>query len=206
MDSLLAVRLRSYILQLAQKAHPTSKPNVPKNIVYDKPTINALVDYVLTSSSSDSSTEEADVPTRVRSAVDRHTIGLAPRSIAPDASKYEDGFEYVLATGTTGSLGSFLVDQLLDRPSVRRIYCLNRKGESDTRKRQLAGFKDRGLSPEKLEKALEDRVALYDVDYSQPRLGLSDEDYEEVNLVYAAIVTFLYLHCSDSNSCHPHHS
>jgi len=182
MDSLLAVRLRSFIVHLLEKAQPDSSSNVPKNIVYDYPSIGGLVNFILSKLSTTDAynTAEDDVNTRVRRSVERFTTGLAPRSIGPNASKYEDGYEYVVVTGTTGSLGSFLVDQLLDRPTVKRVYCFNRKTSADTTERQLAGFEDRGLDPEKLRKALGDRVFMYDVDLSQPRLGLSDADYEEV--------------------------
>jgi hypothetical protein len=183
MDSLLAVRLQRFVVQLLQKAQPSSSPIVPKNVVYDHPSISALVKFILSKISGSSQPQaipEDDVTTRVRRSVEKFTKGLAPRSVQVGGSKYEDDGEYVVVTGTTGSLGSFLVDQLLDRPGVKRIYCFNRKTDSDTTQRQLTGFKDRGLDPVKLEKALGDRVTMHDVDLSQTRLGLSESDYEEV--------------------------
>jgi len=181
MDSLLAVRLRTYVVQLLQKARPSSPPPVPKNIVYDHPSISSLAQFILSSlSSSEPQSKEDDVKTRVRSSVERFTAGFVPRIVTSNSKDHNDGEEYVVVTGTTGSLGTFLLDQLLDRPSVKRVYCFNRKGNVDTTERQLSGFEDRGLNPAKLQRVLGDRVVLYDVDLSQPRLGLSQVDYEEV--------------------------
>lgn len=85
-------------------------------------------------------------------------------------------------TGATGSLGSFLVDQLLSRPSVKRIYCLNRKTEQEATSRQLEAFLERGLDVSKLEAALGSRVLVHAVDLSRKDLGLSDADYEAVSV------------------------
>jgi hypothetical protein len=181
MDSLLSIRLRNFIVHLLEKAHPSSPPTVSKNVVYDYPSIGALVDFIASKLSIEGATcPEEDIKSQVRRSVDRFTAGLAPRNIQCDTAKYDDGFEYVVVTGTTGSLGSFVLDQLIDRPSVKRIYCFNRKTNSNTTERQLAGFEDRGLDSSKLEKLLGERVFLYDVDLSQPSFGLTTRDYEEV--------------------------
>jgi hypothetical protein len=181
MDSLLAVRLLSYIGQLMQKARPSSPPAVPRNVVYDHPSISALARFILSSVSTDETKgAEDDIKARFCRSVERFTSGLAPRSPKPCSIEYKDGEEFVVVTGTTGSLGSFLLDQLMDRPSVKRIYCFNRRWDVETVERQLAAFVDRRLESGKLRKFLGSRVILHDVDLSQSRFGLSNADYEEV--------------------------
>jgi len=183
MDSLQATRLRRYIVRLLEKAKPSSPPRVPKNVVYDHPSIGDLVNFILSKLSSAETEANAaeDVKTRVRRSVERFTVGLGPRPhVEMGAAKDGNGYEYVVVTGTTGSLGSFVLDQLIDRPSMKRVYCFNRKSGANTTERQLAAFKDRGLDPAKLKDALGDRVTMYDVDLSLPHLGLSGIDYEEI--------------------------
>lgn len=183
MDSLLAVRLRAFILQLLKKA---GVPNqlVPRNLVYDYPTISSLADYITGAISSlHSDPTSADAPSiasRVSALVDRYTSNLNERTW--DASEQGDGLEYVVITGTTGSLGSFLLDQLLRRASVARVYCLNRKSDEDTVDRQLHGFRDKGIDTTLLEEANGKRAFFYDVDLSLPDLGLAKEDYEKVSV------------------------
>ena len=157
----MAVRLRAFIVQLLREATPESTTLIPRNAVYDHPSIAALTDYVLNRISAPevSQTEEDDAKYRVRRTVERYTSGLAPRSVSPDADNLEED-EYVVITGTTGSLGVFLLDQLLDRPTVKRIYCFNRKLDLNTTQRQLNAFEERGLDRSKLQAALGDRVSL----------------------------------------------
>lgn len=183
MDSLLAVRLRTTIIQLLRKAQPSPPPTVPNNVVYDHPSIRALTEFILSTLSSTNQSEptsELGVKSRVRKCVEHFTANLPGRTVDGAAIQYDDGQDYVVVTGTTGSLGSFLLNHLLDLPSVGRIYCFNRKSEKDTIQRQLSGFKDRGLDPAKLEAALNERVMMFDVDLSEPRLGLSDTEYQDV--------------------------
>jgi nucleoside-diphosphate-sugar epimerase len=192
---LLAVRLRAFIVNLLKKASPTSTLSIPRNVVYDHPSIAALADYALSFIRSpvkpEASSEQGDIKTRVSRVVERYTEGLAARRILNGIAGREEKSECVVVTGATGSLGAFLVDQLLDRPTVKKIYCFNRKLEMDTRQRQINAFRERGLETKKLEAALEDRVFVYDVDLSQPRLGLSDLDYKEVLLDYLIVATLV---------------
>lgn len=183
MDSLLAVRLRSTIIQLIYAAEGVSQtPTVPKNVVYDRPSIDALTEYIVSflTTSTNGVANEPGVSTRIRECTKRFTSNFAKRVISADQSKYDDGLEYIVVTGTTGSLGSFVLNLLLDRPSVRRVSCFNRRTEVETMKRQLSGFKERGLNSKRLEAALGVRVMLYDVDLSDSKLGLEEAVYDEV--------------------------
>lgn len=84
--------------------------------------------------------------------------------------------ETVLLTGSTGSLGSYLLDSLLARPAanVKRVICLNRG--SDSRERQVKSFESRRLAP--LPQDQKDRVIFLQADLSNEKLGLSQEDYD----------------------------
>lgn len=85
----------------------------------------------------------------------------------------------VLITGSTGSIGSFLLADLLSSPLVHRVYALNRISNGDTsRSRQQAAFKDRGLDLSLLESS---KCKFLEADMSQARLGLSSSDYQEVS-------------------------
>ncbi|KAL7625710.1 hypothetical protein AAE478_004932 [Parahypoxylon ruwenzoriense] len=114
-------------------------------------------------------------------------IPLATRAHAPHS---------VVLTGTTGSLGTYLLSALQALPTtrVRRIFCLNRA--PDARAKQAAALKSRGLPPaqdsispssaspdeagrDKLDDETAPRVVFLTVpDFGAPRLGLSAAEYE----------------------------
>jgi len=81
------------------------------------------------------------------------------------------GGKIVVLTGSTGSLGSYLLDVLARQRDVERIYCLNRSDDAPTR--QLQSAVSRGLcnhwSPGK--------VHSLKADLSQPLLGLDLREY-----------------------------
>ncbi|KAI1820520.1 acetyl-CoA synthetase-like protein [Xylaria intraflava] len=78
----------------------------------------------------------------------------------------------VIVTGTTGSLGTYLLDTLVRNPTVKRIYCFNRS--ADAEERQRAAFKTKGLTevwPAK-------KVQFLTTDLSKPDFGLGQGKYD----------------------------
>ena len=77
----------------------------------------------------------------------------------------------IILTGSTGSLGSYLVDALLANQQVSKIICLNRSEHSE--EKQNSANESRGLTT-----SWGDRVSFLKTDLSKTRLGLSAQDYE----------------------------
>ncbi|KAL8640786.1 MAG: hypothetical protein Q9228_002325 [Teloschistes exilis] len=77
----------------------------------------------------------------------------------------------ILLTGSTGGLGSYILDVALSTPSVKRIICLNRSADSEARQRST--HTSRGLVTD-----WQDRALFLHADLSKPQLGLQDKDYE----------------------------
>lgn len=123
------------------------------------------------------------------------TLADVGRSAAPnvDVDKMQDVFEdslrtlplahnnergapgrsfVVLLTGSTGSLGSYILSSLASNPAVETIYCLNR-GEN-AQIRQIKSFEEKGLAVN-IEKMTFLRYNL-----SEPNLGLEHGVYESV--------------------------
>ncbi|KAI8958908.1 acetyl-CoA synthetase-like protein [Daldinia sp. FL1419] len=101
--------------------------------------------------------------------------------IADMLAKYLSGFRYprapqaVILTGSTGSLGTYLLAALQAQPEsrVRRIFCLNRA--ADAASKQATALKSRGLPPAQESNG---RVVFLTVkDFGAPRLGLAPADY-----------------------------
>lgn len=87
----------------------------------------------------------------------------------------------ILLTGSTGSLGCYLLDTLLARPDVKKVICLNRGG--DARARQAKALEARRLPPLRLQNGQNggrgdaDRVVFLQGELDKERLGLGLEDY-----------------------------
>lgn len=192
MDSLLAVRVRSTLLPLV-KASPTPFLKTPRNVIYTYPTIQSLAEALSTYLDPSSVTHITSPHDKVYNTIKKYTQGFNPRSLKNGS--------VVAVTGTTGSVGSFLIAQLLEDPSVRKVYCLNRKSSKTTPERQVDSFKDRGLDLSLLD-TIPSRLRFFDVDLSDAKLGLAQADYEDVSLLirpclrrpnapYSSVITLL---------------
>lgn len=96
----------------------------------------------------------------------------------------------VLLTGSTGSLGSYLLDALLTRSDIKKVICLNRG--SDAKQRQVKSLESRRLPPLPQNQEDKGRVVFLQADLQDERLGLSREDYAFVAREATVIVHNAY--------------
>ncbi|KAI0415689.1 hypothetical protein F5X98DRAFT_364957 [Xylaria grammica] len=97
-----------------------------------------------------------------------HAKEKGTKAELPSASEH-----VVILTGSTGSLGSYVLSSLLARPTVRKIFCLNRG--SSLVSAQVSSFRARGLTDSPLHD--EGRLEFLQVALSEPNFGLSDDEY-----------------------------
>lgn len=195
MDSILAARLRAFLVSLLKNSSPPGLATVPINIIYDQPTISAMTDFVLFSIQPQPTgakpPAEPDIRNRVRECVSRHTIDFTKNRTIKLSRKEKTGSCIVLS-GTTGSLGSFLMDTLLNEPKVDRLFCLNRKADTSASSRQLASFCERGLCTSKLRAAIQEgKIIFMDVDLADRKLGLNDAEYNAVSFSHEQLLSSL---------------
>ncbi|OTA69203.1 NAD(P)-binding protein [Hypoxylon sp. EC38] len=94
-----------------------------------------------------------------------------PISSRPAQQKLVGG-HVILLTGSTGSLGSYILDSLQQDSSIRRIYCLNRG--PDSLARQQKSLSSKGLKP------LTEKVQCLDANLSKTYFGFSTQEYREL--------------------------
>ncbi|KAH9211309.1 putative NRPS-like enzyme [Leptodontidium sp. 2 PMI_412] len=82
--------------------------------------------------------------------------------------------ETVLLTGSTGALGSFLLDHLARSKSVSHIYCLNRSQDSKNLQKLRNG--ERGLPSD----FPQSRISFLTGNPAKPNLGLSSQTFEKL--------------------------
>lgn len=176
LDSLRSAGLsRSLQKGLASRLQSTSGAFVSLRMIYKFPTIEELAGVILSmlfcgeapdvSIDRDSSAMEA--------AVKEFTADLpAKRADVPVAAHSKDIKAVII--GPRGSLGPNVVREFLANGQVTKIYCLSRGDDGRERLRQE--FQTRSLPCD----ADDERLAFMSVDLGKARLGLSDQDYDEL--------------------------
>jgi thioester reductase-like protein len=101
----------------------------------------------------------------------RYTQNLPPPR--PNKPQALDEGQTVLLTGTTGSLGAYMLDRLCSTDSVKKVIALNR-GQDGGRSRQPAINSFRNLTTDF------SKVEFLGVDLSEPDLGLGQAKYDEL--------------------------
>ena len=135
---------------------------------------------------------------RVSQVVNTYTEGFpsASRSLA---TRSEDG-DVILVTGTTGSLGCYLLATLLVlSPTVRRVYALNRASKIGLKDRQCMSLTDRGLDGDLVDCS---KLVLLVGDITKPMMGLLPDVYTEVSSFAVLEILELTL-CSRYTSLSP---
>jgi nucleoside-diphosphate-sugar epimerase len=169
LDSLQTLRLGQILQASLKSARPDLGVAFSSPQLYSLPTIAQLAEYIYGILQGQDS---APATTVVETDSDRET------RIAGLVGKYSEGFgqdHAVILTGSTGSLGSYLLSELLRDFSVTKIYCLNRS--EDAAGRQLQSLREKGLTT--LEQ-FPRRVEFIQAQFGAEKLGLDEAKYEEM--------------------------
>ena len=148
--------------------------------VYANPTIRKLSKLIHSwlspydmSQEERSGSEEFRI-TKMATLVSKYTEDLPQVSSGRRNQILEISNINVALTGSTGSLGIYLLRALLDDPKINKIYCLNRSPKGQ--ERQEESFASRGL-----QRNLDSpRVEFIEVKYGENQLGLSDQQFSEM--------------------------
>ena len=193
-DSLRVIRLVRELkrqLKLADDTQLTPRSLSPA-VVYSHPSLNELSDHLsknakaapedLDSGYQSADSDETDGSSKLRdmeSLLDKYVQSL-PVDNQRQRSPVTQG-STVLLTGSTGSLGSYLLNELSNDPSVQHIICLDRSS-SAAEKHTETGPK-RGLTPLDPE-----RVEFLKADLADPQLGVENEVYERLKNIVTHII------------------
>lgn len=160
LDSLQSIQIRAEILRSVKTAN-----KLPQNVVFDHPSIEKLAAYL-----SGSSTQTS-VEGEISSLVEKYSTFSAPQ--------VKQG-KFVAVTGSTGSLGAHIVAQLVQDPSIDRVYCFVRaQDESSATRRTAESLISRKIY-HSLPLELRRKVISLPADLSKPDLGLPEPTYREI--------------------------
>ncbi|KAI0436821.1 hypothetical protein F4803DRAFT_566532 [Xylaria telfairii] len=167
MNSLHVMQIARSLTEFVSRcggAHPV-KPAA----IYMNPTLAALTDAI-SSALGGGPTNVRNGPERLEELYQQYTASLPISGRSPLPAPPESFA--VLLTGSTGSLGSYILDSLQRHPQVSRIYCLCRGIGADRRQMQLQASK--ALQP------LSIKVQVLVADFSHPYFGLPSPLYKEL--------------------------
>ena len=171
MDSLQALVV---VRRLRQELY---MPEFALSHVYTNPSIPALTATVLQllKHRHISRHTQDQARTKERKDMIEHYKRAIDHQILPNAkAKLRSENTIVTLTGSTGTLGSYILEALLRHTTVGHIYCLNRadNGSSVQAQRNETNGLQCPLT--------ESRVSFLKSDLSQPNLGMTKDQYEEV--------------------------
>jgi thioester reductase-like protein len=172
MDSLQVLQIvrqiKSALKESATSACVDLAP-IDTSIVYLHPTVKSLALALNTlfrrsTASGPGETIFEKQQRKIQSLIERYSLSLP---LPPDP--LEDSWNIIL-TGSTGSLGSYLLSNLLAHPKVAKVYCLNRSAEGEAK--QIQGNRERGLSTDF------SKVLFLRSQFGEPYFGLGQGAYD----------------------------
>jgi hypothetical protein len=191
--SLSVTYLRNRILgALRKSSDPEVKKaaaHIPYNVIFENPTIELLGSRIAALVNDNGAGQGVDFIEQHKQAInamiEKYSVGLdgPVDGVLPSSQLVEPAV--VLLTGSTGGLGSFLLSELLNGPTVQRVFAFNRPSSTKSiEERQKAAFRDRGLQIDLLDS---NKLVYVEADASLEKCGLSPAQYEEVGLPLAIV-------------------
>ncbi|KAF5348495.1 hypothetical protein D9756_009661 [Leucocoprinus leucothites] len=192
MDSLQATRLRRAILNglKVTQGLPTPVTELDSDFIFENSSteklFNAVKKVMEGGYDADGETKEVKRVRAMEEMVEKYREELASYAdIAAEArakrkalssADYDDR-KVVLLTGSTGSLGCFLLARIASDPSVKKLYCLNRATPGvDVTERQQSLMKKRGAE---MDEECWEKVEVLESEPSKLDLGLGEAKYNE---------------------------
>ncbi|KAG9185655.1 hypothetical protein G6011_06986 [Alternaria panax] len=157
--------------------------NVTASTVYSNPTVKQLA-AALSQNVSKSNVQYASPPTReekLSAMVRKYTKNIIrPKNMNNVPNRPSK--QTVILTGSTGSLGSHILEQLLQSPDVEQVYCLNRSGNAETRQKEsFSNYHDPDADFSK--------AVFFKTDFGVDNFGLPDAAYKHL---LATATTFIH--------------
>ncbi|KAI1653606.1 acetyl-CoA synthetase-like protein [Daldinia decipiens] len=150
-------------------------------VIYSNPNFKALVAYInsLVESGGVHNTNEAEQAVQtMKVQFEKYTRDL-PKANVTKPPPLDDS-QTVIVTGTTGALGSYLLNFLIADSKVKKVICLNRS--KDGLSKQTEVFHSRGLNTDFR------KCEFLQADLSYPDFGVGNEKYNELLVTVDRII------------------
>lgn len=152
-------------------------PIIAPSTVYTNPSVLSLTAAImrLLNHEQTSKTAQEQRRTEARNDMVEEYKRLIDERFKPASGIYtKNEQEIVILTGSTGSLGTHILDNLLSHSKVAQIYCLNRANDSQSI--QMKKSETIGLQPCRDDK----RISFMTVDLGQKYFDLTKDEYDDI--------------------------
>ncbi|CAO3610104.1 unnamed protein product [Mucor fragilis] len=169
LNSINAIQLRNYILECFD--------NVASNFIYQHYSIQSMVKALMSNEREDLQ-EQTEKQYQQTQQLAESYIEKAKRDFPCANNLYDESRpKVVLLTGATGSVGSFILRELLRDSSVEKVYCCVRGEDYQLKDRLVESITSRSLNASMLET---DRLEILPMRFDEPLLGFSRERYQQL--------------------------
>lgn len=153
-----------------------SAGDVATRVIYGNPTPRKLAGYLYSLVKRGSRGQEVEDDAQheisaMKAQLDKYTRHLPIADITEKLPPADDG-QVIMLTGSTGALGSYLLDFMCSSVAVKRIICLNRAEDGLGRQREVTT--SRGLKTDF------DKVEFLHANLGQSCLGVGNEAYRRL--------------------------
>lgn len=158
---------------LKETGHAVDDKAVAARVIYQNATPRRLAAHILgnvLNGQGQSLSEDEQQQQAMKTIWKKYTQNLTKAT--PNRPDPSNNNQTVILTGSTGMLGSYLLDLMARNPRVAKVICLNRATDGG-RTQQTKAFVDRGLDTS----TLASKAEFHHADLSQPRLGLQEAVY-----------------------------
>ncbi|KAL8829920.1 MAG: hypothetical protein Q9170_005963 [Blastenia crenularia] len=172
MNSLQAMAMTRELKSSIASKNGQAARGVSAKLMYSNPTLSKLASAIKNLLDPNTHEEQDTEGARIKEMeqiLDELSADLPASDI--HKSRSVEGGHTLLLTGSTGSLGSYMLDVALTTPNVKKVICLNRRANSQDQ--QVASHASRGLIQDWQHKA-----EFLQADLSKPNLGLEDDKYQ----------------------------
>ena len=160
----------------AQHGHGVVPPHlISAKLVYANPTVAKLANALHQMSGHGAEASGKFEELRIKKMEDmlaKYSKDLPKASTNEADFKQDEKKLTVVLTGSTGSLGSYILDTLLSSDRVSKVICLNRGAHSEDKQKKSNASRDLITDWES------DKVQFLTTDLGKPRFGLSSDDYD----------------------------
>ncbi|KAL3465624.1 hypothetical protein BJX64DRAFT_50149 [Aspergillus heterothallicus] len=164
--------------------HCLSMQDFSPNLIYLHPSVGELSDAVIRLRSNQQASTEATRTARLQqrdALLHKYTAQIAKSVSRTTAAQRASTGHTVILTGSTGNLGTYILNALLKDPSVSHIHCLNRRSDAEEAYHKKAASSS-------LTTLASSRATFWKADLSQPSLGLPPTAYETLRKTTTLII------------------
>ena len=165
MDSLMAVRW------LRALRHGFGRPELELSVIYNNPNVELLTKYFVKGATTNGATETFDESSEIGALLKEYEPVIDQIATQSRGHVSQEG-EIVVLTGSTGSLGIYLLSALLSNPNVSHIYCLDRRANAEEIHKAKMKSSNSLLSSQK------HRVTFLQAALDQNYLGVDQSTYD----------------------------